>query len=80
MLQLVVLYARVGSAKFELAAVRLLGRLAREGRDMGLGDLQLAAAATAALRGRRSDHASDALRRLVSTRPEERLAATLVAA
>jgi hypothetical protein len=64
-LQLVAVYARMGSPKFEPAAVRLLGRLALEGRDMTLGDVQLAAAALASLRGRRSDRASEILGRLV---------------
>ena len=64
-LQLVCLCARMGSPKFEPAAVRLLGRLALEGRDMNLGDVQLAAAALAALRGRRSDRASEILGRLL---------------
>jgi hypothetical protein len=39
--------------------------MALEGRDMTLGDIQLAAAALAALRGRRSDRASETLARLL---------------
>jgi hypothetical protein len=60
-LSLVVLYAATGSPKFEAAAVRWLARLALEGRDIGVGDLQLAAAALGALKGRRRDRAERTL-------------------
>lgn len=64
-LSLVVLYARTGSPKFEPAAVRWLARLAVEGRELRLGDLQLAAAALACLRGRRHEQAEKTLLRLL---------------
>lgn len=64
-LSLVVVYARAGSPKFEPAAVRWLARLALEGREIGLGDLQLAAAALPCLRGARSEHAERTLLRLL---------------
>jgi len=64
-LSLVVAYARVGSPKFELAAVRFLARLALEGREMGLTDVQLAAAALACLRSRRHEKAEKTLLRLL---------------
>lgn len=60
-LSLVVLYAAAGSPKFEAAAVRWLGRLAVEGHDIGIGDLQLAAAALGGLKGRRRDRAERTL-------------------
>ncbi len=60
-LSLVVAYARTGSPKFEPAAVRWLARLALEGRDLRLPDLQLAAAALACLRGARSERAEKTL-------------------
>jgi hypothetical protein len=56
-LSLVVLYAATGSPKFEAAAVRWLARLALEGRDIGIGDLQLATAALGGLKGRRRGRA-----------------------
>ncbi len=64
-LALVVCYARAGSPKFESAAVRWLGRLALEGRDIGLADVQLAAAALACLRGLRHERAEKTLQRLL---------------
>lgn len=64
-LALVVAYARTGSPKFEPAAVRWLARLALEGREMRLGDLQLAAAALTCLRGARSERAEKTLLRLL---------------
>jgi hypothetical protein len=64
-LSLVVAYARAGSPKFEPAAVRWLARLALEGRDMRLGDVQLAASALACLRGARGEPAEKALLRLL---------------
>jgi len=48
-LALVVLYARLGDRKFELAAVRWLARLADERRP-SLADVTLAAAALSAVR------------------------------
>jgi len=64
-LALVVLYARTGSPKFEPAAVRWLARLALEGREVRLNELQLAAAALACLRGRRHERAEKTLLRLL---------------
>lgn len=64
-LALVVVYARRGSPKFEPAAVRWLARLALEGRDIRLSELQLAAAALACLRGARSERAEKTLLRLL---------------
>ena len=64
-LSLVALYARMGSPKFEPAAVKWLGRLALEGRDVALQDLLVAVAALAQLRGERSDKASKILRDLI---------------
>lgn len=64
-LALVVLYARAGSPKFETAAVRWLARLALEVRDVGLADVQLAAAALGCLRGRRHERAEKTLLRLL---------------
>ena len=64
-LSLVVLYARVSSPKFEPAAVRWLSRLALEGRDLRLADVQLAAAALACLRGQRHEQAEKMLLRLL---------------
>lgn len=60
-LSLVVLYAATGSPKFDAAAVRWLARLALEGRDVSISDLQLAAAALGGLRGRRRDRAERTL-------------------
>ena len=60
-LSLVVLYARVDSPKFEPAAVRWLARLALEGREVRLNEIQLAAAALACLRGRRHERAEKTL-------------------
>lgn len=60
-LSLVVLYAHEGSPKFEPAAVRWLARLALEGRDIRVVDLQLAAAALVSLRGLRRDRAEKVL-------------------
>jgi hypothetical protein len=60
-LALVVLYAQEDSPKFESAAVRWLARLALEGRDIRLAELQLAAAALASLRGLRRERAEKAL-------------------
>jgi hypothetical protein len=60
-LSLVVLYARVESPKFEPAAVRWLARLALEGRDVGLEEIQLAASALACLRGARHERARKTL-------------------
>ena len=48
-LGLVALYATEVSPKFEKAAIRWLGRLALEGDDLSLHDLQLAVAALQAL-------------------------------
>ena len=64
-LSLVVCYARAGSPKFEAAAVRWLARLALEGQDVGLADVQLAAAALACLRTRRHEKAEKMLLRLL---------------
>jgi hypothetical protein len=64
-LALVVLYARTGSPKFEPAAVRWPARLALEGPDVKLADLQLAAAALVSLRGHRTDAAEKTLLRLL---------------
>lgn len=64
-LSLVTCYARSGSPKFETAAVRWLARLALEGSDVGLADVQLAAAALACLRGRRHEKAEKTLLRLL---------------
>lgn len=64
-LSLVVLYARAGSPKFEPAALRWLARLALEGREMRLSEIQLAAAALASLRGRRHEQAEKTLLRLL---------------
>jgi hypothetical protein len=64
-LSLVVLYARVESPKFEPAAVRWLARLALEGRDVGLDEIQLAAAALASLRGPRHERAAKTLSSLL---------------
>ena len=63
-LLLVALYARMGNPRFEPAAVRWLGRLALERRDVHLQDLLVAVAALAQLRGERSDKASGILRDL----------------
>jgi hypothetical protein len=63
-LALVVLYAQVDSAKFEPAAVKWLVRLASEGREIRLADIQLAASALACLRGRRGERARETLLRL----------------
>ncbi len=63
-LSLVVWYAR-GSPKFEAAAVRWLARLALEGQDVGLADVQLAAPALACLRTRRHEEAEKTLLRLL---------------
>ena len=60
-LSLVVVYAATGSPKFEAAAVRWLARLALEGRDVRIGDLQLAAAALGGLKGRRRRQAEQTL-------------------
>jgi len=64
-LSLVALYAATGSSKFEAAGVRWLGRLALEGRDVGIGDLQLAAAALGRLKGRRREQAERMLLELL---------------
>jgi hypothetical protein len=64
-LSLVTLYARTGSPKFEPAAVRWLARLALEGREIRLNELQLAAAALACLRGRKHERAEKTLLRLL---------------
>lgn len=64
-LSLVVLYARTGSSKFEPAAVRWLARLALEGREVRLNEIQLAAAALACLRGPRHERAQKTLLRLL---------------
>lgn len=60
-LALVVLYAEESSPKFESAAVRWLARLALEGKDMRLAELQLAAGALSGLRGLRRENAEKAL-------------------
>jgi hypothetical protein len=60
-LDLVLVYARTGSPKFETAAVRWLSRYAAEGRDVRLTDLQLATAALASLRGLRRERAEKLL-------------------
>ena len=62
-LGLLALYASFDSPKFEKAAIRWLGRLALEAADLSLADLQLAAAALAALR-RRPESALTVLRDL----------------
>ena len=64
-LLLVALYARMGSPKFEPAAVKWLGRLAHEKRDVHLQDVLIAVAALSQLRGERSDKASKILSDLV---------------
>lgn len=64
-LSLVTCYARSGSPKFEPAAVRWLARLALEGSEVGLADVQLAAAALAFLRGQRHEKAEKTLLRLL---------------
>ena len=64
-LSLVALYARMGSPKFEPAAVKWLGRLALEGRHTDLQDLLVAVAALAQLRGERSDKASKMLSEII---------------
>ncbi len=64
-LALVVAYARTGSHKFEPAAVRWVARLALEGREIRLEDVQLATAALACLRGARSERAEKTLLRLL---------------
>src|SRR5437868_3937092 len=64
-LALLVLYARVESPKFEAAAVRWLARLALEGRDVGLDEIQLAAAALGCLRGPRHERAAKTLSSLL---------------
>jgi hypothetical protein len=64
-LSLVVRYARTDSPKFEPAAVRWLARLALEGREVRLNDLQLTAAALACLRGRRRERAEKTLLRFL---------------
>jgi hypothetical protein len=64
-LALVVLYARAGSPKFEPAAVRWLARLALEGRDIRLAELQLAASALACLRSAKVETAEKTLLRLI---------------
>jgi hypothetical protein len=64
-LSLVMLYASEGSAKFEPAAVRWLARLATEGRDIRLAEVQFAAAALSCLRGRRGERARETLLRLL---------------
>jgi hypothetical protein len=60
-LKLVVLYADEGSPKFEPAALRWLARLALEGRDLRVVELQLAGAALLNLRGLRRDRAEKTL-------------------
>ena len=64
-LALVVGYARAGSPKFEPVAVRWLARLALEGRDVRLAEVQLAAAALACLRVQRHETAEKTLFRLL---------------
>jgi hypothetical protein len=61
----VVLYAQEDSPKFESAAVSWLARLALEGKDVRLSDVQLAAAALASLRGLRRERAEKALLGLI---------------
>ena len=60
-LAFVVRYAQEDSPKFESAAVRWLARLALEGRDIRLAEIQLAAGALASLRGLRRERAEKAL-------------------
>ena len=64
-LALVVLYARTGSPKFEAAAVRWLARLALEGKDVRLAELQLAASALACLRSTKVETAEKTLLRML---------------
>jgi hypothetical protein len=64
-LSLVCAYARKGSPKFEPAAIKWLTRLALEGRDVRLDELQLAAAALGCLTGRRRESAEKTLLRLL---------------
>ncbi len=64
-LSLVVLYAASGSPKFEVAAVRWVARLATDGRDVGIAEIQFAGAALANLKGARADKAERALRALL---------------
>lgn len=59
-LKLVLLYASIGSSKFEPAAVRWVARFALE-RACSLGTLQLAAASFASLRGPDGESATRAL-------------------
>lgn len=73
-LLLVCLYAADNSPKFEPAAVRWLVRLAREKNEVTLGQLQLAAAALAELRGRHKEEATKTLLQLTTTAPRERSA------
>jgi hypothetical protein len=61
----VTLYARQDSPKFEPAAVRWLARLATEGREIRIADVQLAASALSCLRGRRGERARELLFRLL---------------
>jgi hypothetical protein len=59
----VVAYARAGSPKFEPAAVRWLARFAPERRELGLDEVQLAAAMLAWLRGQGYEKAEKTLLR-----------------
>ena len=52
-------------AEVRPAALRWLARLALEGREMRLNEIQLAAAALASLRGRRHEQAEKTLLRLL---------------
>jgi hypothetical protein len=58
-------HARKGSPKFETAAIRWLARLAAEGRDVRLDELQMAVAAFGCLRGRRREQAEKTLLRFL---------------
>jgi len=62
-LGLLALYAAEDSPKYEKAAVRWLGRLALESKDLSLDDVQLAAAALGSMR-RRPESALQTLRDL----------------
>ena len=64
-LAIAVLYARTGSPKFEPAAVRWLARLALEGREVRLNEIQLAASALACLRSGKHEQAEKTLLRLL---------------
>jgi hypothetical protein len=71
-LELVVLLAEAGHARFEPAAVRLLGRLLTEARGLGLADVQLAAGAIGKLGSADASLAATVLRTLVTRQENSR--------